>query len=215
MSGSDSGADAAEIRRTARGLQTRTRIIDSAQQLFYIRGVHATTLDDIRAASKTSKSQLYNHFPDKLALIHAVIDATSQFVLDREEQRLRGVRTLAGLRRWRDALVQASALQDGSYGCALGGMSIELSDIDEQSRTALSETFQAWERLLVDTLTRLQVLGVLSAEASPADLGTGLLAALQGGYVLAQSAHSSKPMGIALDMALDHLDSFATRRGTH
>jgi hypothetical protein len=32
--------------------------------------------------------------------------------------------------------------------------------------------------------------------------------------VLAQSAHNSKPMGIALDMALDHLDSFATRRDT-
>ena len=210
MSGSNDSADAAEIRRTARGLQTRARIIDSAQQLFYIRGVHATTLDDIRVASKTSKSQLYNHFPDKLSLIHAVIDATSQFVLDREEQRLRGVRTLAGLRRWRDALVQANALQDGSYGCALGGMSIELSDIDERSRKALSETFQAWERLLIDTLTRLQVLGMLTEEARPADLGTGLLAALQGGYVLAQSAHNSKPMGIALDMALDHIDSFAT-----
>jgi len=214
MSGSNGSADAAEIRRTARGQQTRARIIDSAQQLFYIRGVHATTLDDIRVASKTSKSQLYNHFPDKLALIHAVIEVTSQFVLDREEQRLRGVRTLAGLRRWRDALVQANALQDGSYGCALGGMSIELSDIDEQSRKALSETFQAWERLLIDTLTRLQQLGVLTEEATPADLGTGLLAALQGGYVLAQSAHNSKPMGIALDMALDHLDSFATRRDT-
>lgn len=198
------------MRHTERGLQTRSRIIDSAQQLFYIKGVNATTLDDIRVASKTSKSQLYNHFPDKLALVHAVIDVTSRFVLNREEQRLRGVRTLTGLRRWRDALVQSNALQDGSYGCALGGMSIELSDVDERSRTALSETFQAWERLLIDTLTRLQKLGVLTREANPTALGTGLLAALQGGYLLAQSAHNSKPMGIALDMALDHIDSFAT-----
>lgn len=210
MSGSNGRGEAAEIRHTARGLQTRSRIIDSAQQLFYIKGVNATTLDDIRVASKTSKSQLYNHFPDKLALIHAVIDVTSRFVLNREEQRLRGVRTLAGLRRWRDALVQANALRDGSYGCAVGGMSIELSDVDERSRAALSETFQAWGQLLIDTLTRLQKLGVLSKEANPMALGTGLLAALQGGYLLAQSAHDPKPMGIALDMALDHIDSFAT-----
>ena len=210
MSGSNGRGKAAEIRHTARGLQTRSRIIDSAQQLFYIKGVNATTLDDIRVASKTSKSQLYNHFPDKLALIHAVIDVTSRFVLNREEQRLRGVRTLAGLRRWRDALVQANALQDGSYGCAVGGMSIELSDVDERSRAALSETFQAWEQLLIDTLARLQKLGVLSKEANPVALGTGLLAALQGGYLLAQSAHDPKPMGTALDMALDHIDSFAT-----
>jgi AcrR family transcriptional regulator len=210
MSGSNGNGDGAETRRTARGLQTRSRIIDSAQQLFYIKGVNTTTLDDIRVSSQTSKSQLYNHFPDKLALIHAVIDVTSQFVLNREEQRLRGVRTLTGLRRWRDALVQSNALQDGSYGCALGGMSIELSDIDERSRKALSQTFQAWERLLIDTLTRLRELGVLTQEANATALGTGLLAALQGGYLLAQSAHNSKPMGVALDMALDHIGSFAT-----
>jgi AcrR family transcriptional regulator len=203
-------SEVAEIRRTARGLQTRSRIVDSAQRLFYIRGVNATTLDDIRIASKTSKSQLYNHFPDKLALIHAVIDVNAKYVLNREEQRLRGVRTLTGLRRWRDALVQSNALQDGSYGCALGGMSIELSDIDEHSRTALSETFHAWERLLIDTLARLRDLGVLRPEADPTTLGTGLLAALQGGYLLAQSAHDTKPMAIALDMALDHISTFAT-----
>ncbi|MGW3886260.1 hypothetical protein ACWEC4_40815, partial [Streptomyces sp. NPDC005055] len=48
-----------------------------------------------------------------------------------------------------------------------------------------------------------------SARADPQRLGTGLLAALQGGYVLAQNAHSSEPMAVALDMALDHIASFA------
>jgi TetR/AcrR family transcriptional repressor of nem operon len=210
MSGLNGKSDTAEIRRTARGLQTRARIVDCAQRLFYVKGVNATTLDDIRTASKTSKSQLYNHFSDKRALIHAVIDVTSQFVLDREQQHLRGVRTLTGLRRWRDALVQSNALQDGAYGCALGGMSIELSDTDEQSRKALSETFHAWQQLLIETLTRLRDLGVLASEANPEALGTGLLAALQGGYLLAQSAHDSTHMATALDMALDHIHTFAT-----
>lgn len=196
-------------RRTPRGLETRSRILDSAAKLFYVKGVNATTLDDVRLASSTSKSQLYNHFEDKLALIHAVIDVRSKFVLAREEQRLRGVKTLTGLRRWRDALVQANSLQDGSYGCALGAMSIELSDNDEQSRQALNTSFDAWLRMLVETLTRLRVLGVLAEDADPQRLGTGLLAALQGGYVLAQNAHSSEPMAVALDMALDHIESFA------
>lgn len=203
--------DPEPTRRTARGLQTRSRIVESAGTLFYMKGVNATTLDDIRVASSTSKSQLYNHFPDKLALIRAVIDVQSRFVLNREEQALRGVRTLAGLRRWRDALVQFNALRDGSYGCVLGGMSIELSDVDEQSRQALHATFQAWGALLVDTLSRLRDLGVLGAAADPEKLGVGLLAAVQGGYVLAQAAHNSRPMAVALDMALDHIESFGPR----
>ena len=65
---------AAETIRITQGLPTRARIVESAMRLFYIKGVSFTTLDDIRMASNTSESQLYNHFPDKMALIHAVIE---------------------------------------------------------------------------------------------------------------------------------------------
>ncbi|MGW9025286.1 TetR/AcrR family transcriptional regulator [Streptomyces sp. NPDC055722] len=160
-------------RRTPRGLETRSRIVDSAAKLFYVKGVNTTTLDDVRLASGTSKSQLYNHFEDKLALIHAVIDVQSKFVLAREEQRLRGVKTLTGLRRWRDVLVQANSLQDGSYGCALGAMSVELSDNDEQSRQALNASFDAWRRMLVETLTRLRGRGGQARGAGPHPGGAG------------------------------------------
>ncbi|MGW7529258.1 hypothetical protein [Streptomyces sp. NPDC054783] len=88
-----------------------------------------------------------HHFEGKLALIHAVIDVQSKFVLAHEEQRLRGVKTLTGLRRRRAALVQANSLQDGSYGCALGAMSIELSDSDEQSLQAFNASFGAWRNI--------------------------------------------------------------------
>jgi hypothetical protein len=36
------------------------------------------------------------------------------------------------------------------------------------------------------------------------------MAALQGGYLLAETTHDIKPMEIALDMALDHVKSFLT-----
>jgi TetR/AcrR family transcriptional regulator, transcriptional repressor for nem operon len=202
---------AAETIRTTRGLQTRERILDSAARLFYIKGVGSTTLDDIRMASSTSKSQLYNHFPDKMALIHAVIDIQSRSVLAREEGRLGGVKNLSGLRRWRDALVQSNTLQAGSYGCALGAMSTELSDKDERSRKALARAFSNWQPLIVETLTRLRDLGILTTDVDPHKLGTGLLAALQGGYILAQNARNPQPMADALDMALDRIDSFAKR----
>ncbi|WP_344210761.1 TetR family transcriptional regulator C-terminal domain-containing protein [Kribbella sancticallisti] len=118
---------------------------------------------------------------------------------------------LSGLRSWRDALIQSNTLHDGSYGCALGAMSTELSDKDERSRTALARAFGDWQQLLVETLTRLRDRGILAADVDPHRLGTGLLAALQGGYILAQNAHSSQPMADALDMALDRINSFVER----
>lgn len=39
-------------------------MISAAADLMYVRGVNAVALDDVRAATGTSKSQLYKHFPD-------------------------------------------------------------------------------------------------------------------------------------------------------
>jgi AcrR family transcriptional regulator len=198
-----------ETMRNARDLETRARILDTAATLFYTRGVASTSLTDIRTAGGISESQLSDHFPDKTTLIHAVIRVQSQYVLAREKGRLGEVTSLTGLWRWRDALVQSNTLQDGSYGCALGAMSTELSDKDERSRAALAQAFRSWRQLLVDALERLREHGILSADIDTGKLGTGLLAALQGGYVLAQNAHSSQPMADALDMALDRINAFA------
>src|ERR1700754_4740434 len=106
-----------ETRGTARGAATRARIVTAAANLMYAKGVNATTLDDVRAASGTSKSQLYHHFADKAALVHEVITLRAKEILAREHQRLARLNSFRGLQRWRTALVQASALRHGAYGC--------------------------------------------------------------------------------------------------
>src|ERR1051325_6216845 len=58
-----------ERRLTARGAKTRARIVAAAADLMYVKGVGATTLDDVLAASGVSKSQLYHHFDGKDALV--------------------------------------------------------------------------------------------------------------------------------------------------
>ena len=68
-----SGERPTRRRMTARGEATRARMISSAADLMYVRGVNAVTLDDVRAATGTSKSQLYKHFPaGKPELVRAV-----------------------------------------------------------------------------------------------------------------------------------------------
>jgi TetR/AcrR family transcriptional repressor of nem operon len=188
-------------------------MISSAADLMYFRGVNAVTLDDVRAATGTSKSQLYKHFPaGKPELVRAVVALRAEQVLAREEQRLARLKSMSGLRRWRDALVQGAALQGGAYGCALGNMAVELSDQDEQARASLSEHFATWEGLLAAGFRRMQDDGILPATADPDALATGLMAALQGGYLLAQADHDVAPMATALDMALSHIESLTRTR---
>ncbi|GAA1299517.1 putative transcriptional regulator, TetR family protein [Planotetraspora silvatica] len=198
-------------RLTARGAKTRARIVAAATELMYIQGVGATTLDDVLAASGVSKSQLYHHFDGKDALVRAVVDHVGERIIEREREALGHVSTIRGLRRWRDALVQNNALRHGAYGCALGSLASEVSDHDALARQALSQLFTEWQGLLAGVLRRLQDGGALAPEASIDQLATGLMAALQGGYMLAQTARDVTPMATSIDMALAYIESLSER----
>lgn len=207
-----SGAGATTAKRlTARGAKTRARIVAAAAELMYVRGVGATTLDEVVAASGVSKSQLYHHFAGKEMLVRAVIDVTGERVLTRERDALASVSTMAGLRRWRDALVQNNALRHGAYGCSLGSLAADVADQDDVARRTLDELFREWRSLLADALERMRDAGVLPSDAPVDELATGLMAAVQGGYLLAQTAHDVTPMGISIDMALAHIESLTVR----
>jgi len=196
-------------RITKRGEVTRAHIIDRAADLMYRHGVAATTMDDVRIAADVSKSQLYRNFPDKKALIQAVIGKRAAQVLTREAKRLSRLDSIRGLELWRDALVQNSQLNDGAYGCALGSMVNELSDTNDEARALLDDTMRKWEQLLVDGFNRMIESGVVRSDADPQKLAIGMMAALQGGYVLAQAAHDAAPMDTALTMAIDSVRALA------
>lgn len=203
---------AAASRLTARGAKTRSRIIATAADLMRVRGVGGTTLDDVVVASHVSKSQLYRHFEDKQALVRAVIELVGDRRIAAERERLSQVTTFAGLRRWRDALVETNALHDGRYGCALGSFANEVADQDAIARQKLDELFSAWHELFADLLRRFQEEGLVPEDADVSHLATGLLAAVQGGYLLAQTARDVTPMASAIDMALDHLHMLGDER---
>jgi AcrR family transcriptional regulator len=177
--------------------------------MMHVRGVSSTTLDEVRAASGTSKSQLYRHYPDKEALVRDVVALQASEVLESQRQLLQRLNSVRGLERWRDALIEHNALRNGAYGCRLGALASELADQDDEARKAIARHFDTWERLLEAGLERMKDSGVLRSDADARELATGLMAALQGGYLLAQTAQDIKPMRIALDMAIAHIKAYA------
>lgn len=201
--------DPTPARLTARGARTRDRIVTAAADLMFVRGVGATTLDDILDASGVSKSQLYRHFANKDQIVRAVIGLMGERVIQREQDALGRVSTMAALRRWRDALVQNNALRHGAYGCALGSLASEVADHDDVARRSLMALFTEWEDLLAAAIRRLQDNGTLRSDAPVDELAIGLLGAVQGGYLLAQTARDVTPMATSIDMALRHIESYS------
>lgn len=59
-------------------LTTKNRIVKAAWNLFYQKGYAGTTVEDIIAASKTSKGTFYHYFKGKEALLNSLSDLFDQ-----------------------------------------------------------------------------------------------------------------------------------------
>lgn len=192
-------------RLTRRGAATRARIVEGAAELIYARGVAGTSLDDIMAATGTSKSQLYHYFAGKDSLVLDVIRSQLARIIAGQEVPLRELRSWNGLERWRDHVVESTRATSGVGGCRLGSLASELADRSETARQVLAGCFAEWEGHLSDGFVAMRDEGELSADADPEALATAVMAALQGGLLLSQTARGAHPLELSMTMALDHV----------
>lgn len=200
--------DVTRPKLTSRGVATRNRIVQAAAELMHVRGVAATTIDEVLASSATSKSQFYQHFDDKTDLVYDVISIRADEILSWQRLRLEKVDSFRGLHHWRDAMVQRCALRRGLWGCELGSLAAELSDSDDKARESLAEHFAEWRALLAAALERMRDTGALGPDIDGPTLAIVLLAAVEGGYLLSQTAHDPRLMQTALDSAIAYIATF-------
>ena len=196
---------ATRSRLTRRGAETRARIVGAAADLVYDQGVANTTLDEILEASGTSKSQLYHYFADKDALIREVITEQTRRILAGQGE-LHRVDSMVGLRRWGRGMVARTRTVRGGGGCPLGSLASELSDQSEDAREILVHCFEIWEAHFAEGLFAMRARAELQQDASPEELATAIMAAIQGGLLLAQTTQSARPLELALDMAFTYVE---------
>ena len=60
----------------------RAQLLDSALEVFVAQGYHAAAMDDIAERAGVSKPVLYQHFPGKLDLYLALLDASCDTIID-------------------------------------------------------------------------------------------------------------------------------------
>ena len=133
----------------------KDRILETADRLFYLRGIRAIGVDTIAAEIGISKRTLYNHFPSKDALISAYLER--RFVQPRPSDKPPAEQILATF----DSLERRFASKD-FRGCPFVNAVAELGTEDQSVRkvaVAFKESRRLWFRDL------LVQLGVADAEA--------------------------------------------------
>jgi AcrR family transcriptional regulator len=68
--------------------ERRAQLLDSALEVFVAQGYHAAAMDDIADRAGVSKPVLYQHFPGKLDLYLALLDASCDAIIDSCRQAL-------------------------------------------------------------------------------------------------------------------------------
>ena len=194
---------------TAKGAATRDRIVVTAADLVLERGARGTSLDDIRAATATSKSQLFHYFPTgKGELIEAIATLQGERVLDAQRPYLERLDSWSDWDAWRVAVIDHYASQR-HLRCPIGALTAELIASAPERAAALTAFMDRWRGYLAAGVRRMVDGGLLAPATDPDRLALSVFASLQGGLALMAMSDSIEPLSAALDGALSALDAHA------
>ena len=203
--------DQVERTLTRKGAATRQRIVEGAAAEIRERGVLRTTLDDVTARTRTSKSQLFHYFPDgKDELLLAVAHHEADRVLADQQPHLGDLSTWAAWQAWRDTLVARYRAQ-GEH-CPLATVNSELGRNSPGARAVSAELMRRWRGEIAEGIRRLQATGQVDPALDATRSAAALLAGIQGGVLLLLTTGSSDPLEAALDVGIAHLKQSAVKR---
>ena len=189
---------------TAKGEATRSRIIKAAAEVLREKGVVLTTLDDVMARSRTSKSQLFHYFPqgkDELLLATAQFEA-DQVIADQQPY-LGCLDSWEAWQQWRDVVIKRYAEQGDQ--CPLGQLTLHLGRTTPGTRALVAQLMDSWQEYLAVGMRSLQAAGRLPSDLDVEERSASLLAAIQGGVAILQATGRIYHLRAALDMGIADL----------
>jgi AcrR family transcriptional regulator len=189
---------------TEKGRATRQRIIEGAAAEIRERGVAVATLDDIRARTHTSKSQLFHYFPDgKEQLLLAVAAHEAQLVLDDQQPYLGELTSWAAWHRWRDAVLDRYRRQ-GQH-CPMAVLMSEIGRSTPGAQAVTSALMIRWHGEIAGGVQYMQAQGNLSSGLDADRVAAALLAGIQGGVGIMLATGDLSYLEAALDVGIDSL----------
>ncbi|WP_255996229.1 MULTISPECIES: TetR/AcrR family transcriptional regulator [unclassified Corynebacterium] len=188
-------------------MDTRTRLLDAAQELLWERGYAATSPKDILSRADAGQGSMYHHFSGKQDLAVAALEASATAMRNDADALLRGKgtateRLVAYLERQRDSL----------RGCRMGRMTYDVDVIATPELLQPVSSTLAW---LVETIGTVIHEGIDAGEfpsgTDTHQLASMVVATVQGGYVLARAQQDPVEFDAAIRGAITLLRTWSRR----
>jgi len=155
--------------------------LERAMQAFWAKGYKATSLDDLCAATRLSRSSLYAAFGGKRALLHRSLDRYQEQAAARVTAALdRPGRVRDAIAAFVNDLIGRIIEGPGRRGCFIGNCAAELARGDRVTAARVRRALERIEGLFRDALGRGQARGEIAATADVGSLARFLVAGIQG-----------------------------------
>lgn len=176
----------------AKGLETRTRIMDIAQDAVLAKGFDATSIDEIVAAAEITKGGFFYHFPDKTALARALLeryiseeDKIFDDLFDRAtaltDDPLQAL--LVGLKLFAEML---SDLPQGHPGCLIAAAAYQDRLFDAEIQDLNRRAMLAWRIRFRGVFDDIAAIYPLRDAIDLDDLADMLTVSVEGGIIISK-----------------------------
>lgn len=193
---------------------TKEQILDAATRLVHLRGFNNTSIDDILKECSVGKGNFYYYFKSKDELGFAILDRS----LGRFTRELIAKSFDPRKEPWQqihdflNILVDRARQQDGSGGCILGNLAVEMSDIHEEFRRRLNKAFEGLRSHIEASLTEARAQGTLRGDADIPRLAHFIVAGFEGAFMMGKLHKDADVVAGVVEELKGHLAQYRVAR---
>lgn len=184
----------------------RAEIVRKVTDLFWKKGYHGTSMQDLVDTTGLNRSSLYNSFGDKFSLFLESL----KFYQDREQtlafsNLFKENSAIASIRSFFTALVDGIENDQDRKGCYLINCTAELSATDEKVQKFLVDNQLVLRCTFTDLIRAGQESGEISSEKNAEQLALYLFSSLQGLRLTGMLITSKEELNSVVDQILSVL----------
>ena len=184
------------------GSATRTRILDAAEHLVIENGFAATSVDQVLAASSSSKGAFFHHFPSKQELARALVERYVASDIAQLEVALEATDGVEDPARRAVALVRhfeelGDEIMSAQSNCLYVAVLTERQLVDDGTSAEVARAVETWRKGVAEVLA--EALGDRPGPDAEA-LADHLWVTFEGAYLLCRStgdpSHMRRQLGV-------------------
>ena len=176
--------------------------IDAAAKVFWEKGYHATSIDDLCQATGLLRGSLYSAFGDKKGMLLAALDRYVEKNLARLAESL-SQPSREGLRSALLYYTRTASVLVGRHGCMVTNTALEMLPDDPDVAERVERIFRQMAALLSAAVVRGQAAGIFNSNLDERAVGNFLLCAIEGLRVLGKvKTYGEKELAATVDLVM-------------